>query len=67
MMLRPQAEVDEMWESMDGDDVCRILVQDAIDTLRQARPINWQGKVEDTLKTLIQIYGTDRPIDGVSE
>lgn len=60
-------DLDEMWENMDGDDVCRILVQDAIDTLRQARPVNWQKKVEDTLKTLIKIYGTDRPIDGVTK
>ena len=66
-MCRTQSEIDEMWAEMDGDDVCRILVQEAIDTLRQARPANWQQKVEETLKTLIQIYGTDRPIDGVSK
>ena len=66
-MCRTQSEIDEMWEEMDGDDVCRILIQEAIDTLRQARLVNWQQKVEDTLKTLIQIYGTDRPIDGVSK
>ena len=66
-MCRTQSEIDEMWEEMDGDDVCRILIQEAIDTLRQARLVNWQQKVEETLKTLIQIYGTDRPIDGVSK
>ncbi len=66
-MCRTQSEIDEMWENMDGDDVCRILIQEAIDTLRQARPVNWQQKVEDTLKTLIQIYDTDHPIDGVSK
>ena len=66
-MCRTQSEIDEMWEEMDGDDVCRILIQEAIDTLRQARPVNWQQKVEDTLKTLIQIYDTDHPIDGVSK
>jgi hypothetical protein len=60
-------DLDEMWENMDGDDVCRILIQEAIDTLRAARPYNWQEKVEDTLKTLIKIYGTDRPIDGISK
>ena len=67
MMTRTKSELAEMWEEMDGDDVCRILVQEAIDTLRQARPANWQQKVEDTLKTLIQIYDTDHPIDGVSK
>ena len=58
-------DLDEMWENMDGDDVCRILIQEAIDTLRAARPVNWQQKVEDTLKVLIEIYDTDRPMDGV--
>lgn len=64
MMLRPQAEVDEMWESMDGDDVCRMLVQSAIDCLKKAPP---HPKVIEAQEHLIQIYGTDRPIDGVSE
>lgn len=67
MIIRTKRELDEMWAEMDGDDVCRILVQEAIDTLRAARPYNWQEKVEDALKSLIQIYGTDSPIDGVSK
>ena len=60
-------DLDEMWENMDGDDVCRILVQEAIDTLRAARPYNWQEKIDESLGHLFSIYDTDHPIDGVSK
>lgn len=66
-MILTDREMDEAWDEMDGDDVVRILVQDIIDILKEARTHNWQIKVEEALKTSIQIYGTDRPIDGVSQ
>lgn len=58
MIIRTKKELDDMFAEMDGDDVCRILVADAISFLRA-------GKYKEAEQTMIQIYGTDKPAENV--